>query len=401
MRIVILSETFAKDMGYLGSMLPKYLARLRMDVHVIAMDLMPYYQREDFRETYERIASSKELVPGYMKEIDGYTLHIVRHRKVLGYMKMQGMFEKLNALRPNVVYSMAAIGWIPLDAAFYKLLLGYKLFTGSHTTASSFPLAKRRAHLWDRERIKCLITRAVPGRLVSLVSEKCYVPTSDCAEIAWRFFGVQRHKVKVMHLGVDTDFFRPVVSKADEKERKSLREQLGFEEDDIVCIYTGKMTEDKNALLLAQAVDKLRSLGVPFRGLFIGEGMQKGELMKSKVSEVLNFMPYYKLPAYYRASDIAIWPTNESTSMLDAAACGIPIIVSDGIFYREHVNGNGLVYRMNDLDDLVNKLQSLRDSLERKRLGEAGAEKMAKYFSWQSVAKRRLKDFAASSNACS
>lgn len=401
MRIVILSETFAKNMGYLGNMLPKYLARLGPDVHVIAMDLLPYYQREDFRGIYGNLKGADVMPPGTVKEVDGYTLHIIDHRKVLGYMKMKGLFRKLISLRPDVVCSMTAIGWIPLDAAFYKLLLGYKLFTGSHNTASTFPLAKREAPFWDREIIECFFSRAVLGRLVSLITEKCYAPTCDSAEIAWRFFGVQRHKVKVMHLGVDTDFFRPVVSKVDEKERKSLREQLGFEEGDIVCIYTGKMTEDKNALLLAQAVDKLRSLGVPFRGLFIGEGMQKGELMKSKVSEVLNFMPYYKLPAYYRASDIAIWPTNESTSMLDAAACGIPIIVSDGIFYREHVNGNGLVYRMNDLDDLVNKLQSLRDSLERKRLGEAGAEKMAKYFSWQSVAKRRLKDFAASLNACS
>jgi glycosyltransferase involved in cell wall biosynthesis len=81
--------------------------------------------------------------------------------------------------------------------------------------------------------------------------------------------------------------------------------------------------------------------------------------------------------------------------MLDAAACGIPLIVSDGIVYRDHVEGNGLVYKMNDLDNLVDTLLSLRDSAERHRLGSFGAEKMLRDFSWESVAKRRINDYEA------
>jgi glycosyltransferase involved in cell wall biosynthesis len=395
MRVVILTETFAKNMGYIGSMLPKYLARLGVDVHVITMDLLPYYKMKDFKKTYESFLDSTALCHGMIEDFDGYTLHVLSHRRLLGYMRMVGLRSKLWSLRPDIVQSTAAVGWIPLDAAMNKPFLRYKLFTGNHNTFSTFLLAEEQRPVWSRERLKCFVTRTIPGRLVSLATEKCYGVTKDCAEIACRYYGVQQHKAEVMHLGVDRDFFFPVISEDLAKKRTALRICLGFSENDIVCIYTGKLIESKNALILAKAIEHLRSMGEPFRGLFIGGGPQKESILAHPSSVVLDFMPFSELGAYYRAADIGVWPTNESTSMLDAAACGLPLIVSDGIVYREHVEGNGIVYKMNDLNDLVYSLLRLRDLQERKRLGFFGADKMARDFSWESVARRRLVDYEA------
>lgn len=393
MRVVVLSETFAKNMGYMGSMLPKYLAKQGVDVHVVSMDLPPYYQLKDFKETYGDFKSQSENLAGTVEELNGYKLHFLSHQEIFGYMKMKGLHSKLLDIKPQIVQSIPAIGWIPLDAALAKILLGYKLFTGNHNSASTFELANKEYVLGDIERIKCFFSRTIHGRLVSLLTEKCYGVTKDCAEIARKYYGVQRKKVEVMHLGVDTDYFFPIDSKSLHDERMKVRRELGFDANDIVCIYTGKFTESKNAIILADSIEMLRSLGLPFRGLFIGEGVQKESIKKNTSSVVLNFMPFNQLGAYYRSADIGVWPTNESTSMLDAAACGIPLIVSDGIVYRDHVEGNGLVYKINDLDDLVNKLLSLRDLAERHRLGSIGAEKMLRDFSWESVAKRRIQDY--------
>jgi hypothetical protein len=52
MRVVFLSDVFARNMGYMENIFPKYLARLGVEVHVIAMDLLPYYWMEKFSETY-------------------------------------------------------------------------------------------------------------------------------------------------------------------------------------------------------------------------------------------------------------------------------------------------------------------------------------------------------------
>lgn len=395
MRIVLISETFAEKMGYLGSMLPKYLARLGVDVHVVTTGLPPYYQIQDFKETYGSFTDSTLLPPGTVKEYDGYTIHILPYEKVLGYIRIMGLGAKLRSLRPDIVQSLPAIGWIPLDAALFKPLLGYKLFTGSHTTASIFPLANRRTPIWSKERLRNTITRAIPGRFVSLFTEKCYGATTDCADIAVHFFGVQKSKIDVCPLGVDTEIFKPISDDADYRERFELRQHLGFTDLDIVCIYTGRFSEDKNPLLLAKGIARLIEMGEPFRGLFVGNGVQVKAIQSSPGCVVHPFVPVNELGNFFRAADIGVWPTQESTSMLDAAACGRPIVVNNTLVAVERIEGNGLTYKLNDLDDLVQTLLSLRDPEIRKQLGAVGNQKMTRDYSWEAIAKRRLQDYEA------
>jgi glycosyltransferase involved in cell wall biosynthesis len=185
-----------------------------------------------------------------------------------------------------------------------------------------------------------------------------------------------------------------VRSAAAQEERAYLRRDLGFAAEDVVCVYSGKMTEEKNARIVGQAVNRIREKGIPYSAVFIGNGAQKEGIRAMAHCRVLDFMHFSKLAAYYRASEIGVWPTNESSSMLDAAACGIPLIISNGVVYREHVDGNGLVYHQNDLDDLISKLLELQSPERRKQLGERGAEKMLQDFSWDSVARKRLAHYS-------
>ena len=393
MRITILTETFVKNMGYLGNMLPRYLARYGVDVHVVTLDLPPYYHIKDFNETYADFSRRGDLVPGMVESYDGYTLHVLPHSKLFGNMRMVGLKEKLCSIRPDVVYSLAAIGWIPLDAALIKSLLGYKLFTGSHTTASVFPLARHEASVLDPESIKGIITRAIPGRIISLFTEKCYGATKDCADIAVRYFGVQKAKIDVCPLGVDTELFRPIQDDEGKLARLELREKLTFAPSDIVCIYTGRFSEDKNPLVLANAVARLRDRGEPYRGLFIGHGVQAEAIKAIKGCVIHPFIPVDDLPRFYQVSDIGVWPTQESTSMLDAAASGLPIVVNHTLIALERINGNGITYHQNDVEDLVRVLLTLREPSARQKLGEVGARRMVDEFSWASLAKRRLSDF--------
>jgi len=393
MRIVILTETFGKNMGYLTNMLPKYLARFGVEVHLVTLDLSPYHQIMGFNGTYSEFARTRVLTPGCIEGIDGYKLHVVPHKRLLGYMCMEGMAEKLASISPDIVYSCAAIGWIPLYAALFKMRFGYKLFTGSHTTASVFPLAQRKSGFFDRERIRSTVTRALPGRFVSLLTEKCYGATKDCAEIAVRFFGVQRSKMEMCPLGVDTELFTPALVEKDRQSRQLLREKFGFSPFEIVCIYTGRFSNEKNPLALAKAVALLVEKGKPFRALFVGQGVQADEIRVMPGCVVHHFVPVEELPNFYRASEIGVWPTQESTSMLDAAACGLPIVVNDTLIAVERIEGNGITYRLNDIDDLVCALLALADPETRKKLGEKGAIKMAQNFSWESLARRRLRDF--------
>jgi glycosyltransferase involved in cell wall biosynthesis len=345
------------------------------------------------REHYTSLVGSEWLVPDREFEYQGYRVHVLAHQSIGGLMRMKGIGRKLRELQPDVVYSLSAIGWIALEAALWRLVMRYSLFTGSHTAASTFPLYHSKAPWYDTRRAKNLLARKIPGRLISYLTERCYGPTVDCAEIAWRFFGVQRAKVKVMHLGVDTDVFFSTESLHSMSERLTVRKELKFDYDDIVVVYSGKLTREKNVPILADAVETLRDEGLKFELLVIGDGPERESLIRRNNVRLIPYQPYDRLGRFYRAADIGVWPSNESTSMLDAAACGLPLVVSDGIIYRDHVTGNGRVFNAGSLDSLVSVLRELRDKELRIQLGAEGARKMLQDFSWLEHARRRLREY--------
>ena len=391
MKVVILSEFYCRGMGYLENMLPKYLARLGAETHVIATALHPRNGAPD--DVYGGFLT--EAHAGTTERLDGYALHRIGHKRRFGYTRMSGLKHVLRQIRPDVVQTMSVTGWIPVDAALLKPILKYKLFTGCHHHASVFALARKDAPRLSAARLTCALTRGLPGLFVSQNTEKCYAISSDCADIAVRFFGVSAGLVEVCPLGVDTEIFHPISTRQEELTRDYLRRQFDFAEHDIVSIYTGRFSDDKNPLLLARAVDRLVCSGERFRGLFVGNGPQLEDIRRCRGCIVHPFAPVSELGGFYRASELAVWPTQESMSMLDAAACGLPIVVNEGMAAIERVEGNGLTYRIGDLDDLVRVLKMLADPAMRRRMGKLGSERIGGRFSWETVAKNRLRDYAA------
>jgi glycosyltransferase involved in cell wall biosynthesis len=387
--------SFPRDMGYSNTMLARYLARLGADVHYIATDLPIYHKDRDARSVYSQFSADYTMTPGQSELYDGYTVHCIGHRYLLGVPMFTGLLGKLRQIQPDVVQLFINAGWAPLQTAAAKLTLGFSLFSAAHTTVSVFPLARRTLRPWDREWIANLAMRAIPGRVVSVFTERCYAATKDCAEVATRFYGMPEHKVAVVPLGVDTENFYPPRTAEDQERRGQLRRELGFTDSDVVCIYTGQFTAAKNPMVLARAVAMLRRAEMQVRGLFIGNGPQNPEIAACDGCVVLPFRPHRELPAYYRAADIGIWPTQESMSMLDAAACGLPIIVNDTLLAKERIDGNGITYRLNDSTDLTEKIRLLSDLNHRRQLGSVGSRRMIQLFSWDAIARLRLADYEA------
>ena len=392
MRIVLISEIFSSGMGYLENLLPKYLARCGAEVHVVASSLpSPHHQTAAAEASRE---AEPGLTPGSVTAIDGFHLHILQHSTTFGYVRLLGLSRKLKDLNPDIVQNMTPIGWIAAASAWNRLRLGYRLFSGCHYHASVFPLAQRALPFFHPARFKCHLQRALPGRIASCLTEKYYAISPDCAEVAARFFGVPRNKLELCPLGVDTEIFYPVSSVAEHGERVALRERLGFNGSEIVCVYSGRFGHDKNPLLLASAVARLASSKEPFRGLFIGNGPQAPEIAASPGCITQPFASMNQLAAYYRAADIGVWPAEESTSMLDSLACGLPLIANHTMHAPERLQGTGTEYRLGDVDDLVTKLRSLSRPETREQLGREAARRMREDFSWNRIAARRIEDYS-------
>src|SRR5262249_33062467 len=161
---------------------------------------------------------------------------------------------------------------------------------------------------------------------LSLRSQRCYPIATDVARIATEYLGYAPSKVRVCSLGVDTDLFAPASTDQHRAARAELRRSLGFGDQDIVAIYTGRFTDDKNPLCLAKAIDLAQREDARFKGLFVGSGSPDyvRSIEDCAGCTVHPFVDVARLPDFYRAADIGVWPKQESTSQLDAAACGLP-----------------------------------------------------------------------------
>ncbi len=393
MKIVFLSVWFSENMGYIENCLPKAMASLGHEVHVISSTAQVYYNDPFYKSVYEPYLGTNITQP-LTKNVDGFILHRLSFRSLKGKIFLKGLRKELKHIKPDIVQVFDAFSFITMQAAFAKSNVKYKFCTANHTVLSVFPLANKAIKTNVFKRIAFYFTRTIPGTLIAKYTDICYPATIDASFIAEKYYGVPKNKIKVAPLGVDTQFFCPAANSDEEKAAHELRNSFNFTNEDIVCIYTGRFTKGKNPLCLAEAIEKLNIQGHRYKALFMGNGEQLDTIKQKKGCVVHEFVQYHQLIPYYRMADIGVWPRQESTSMLDAAACGLPIVISNKVLAVERVEGNGLTYTENDLDSMVDALLKLKDKETRKKLGDFGIEKIQTKYSWLKIAAERIENYS-------
>jgi glycosyltransferase involved in cell wall biosynthesis len=380
-------------MGYSENCLSKALARLGHEVHVLTSIYNVYGSEPLYDATYREFLGPATTAPGSQR-VDGYAVHRLATSLVSGYVNIRGLRSKIRELAPDIVHSLEVASLPTYKLASLKPFARFKLFTETHQTMSVMRPYMREKNGHRVKRAAYRLTRTFPSWLASRTIETCYAVTPDCYEVARRFYGVPASKLKLMSLGADTDMFHPAETADDIESRRRLRARLGYGDRDIVCVYTGRFTRDKNPLVLATAIDALARKDPRYHGLFIGDGEQKPQIAACRQTRILPFMKHVDLAQHYRAADVGVWPRQESMSMIDAAASGVPIIVSNRIGEPGRVAGNGKMYEENDAADLAAVIESFAPAAERQAYGAAGRRKMVEGFSWNAFARTVAADFA-------
>lgn len=395
LKIVVVSAFYSEGMGYSENCLSRALAKLGHEVHVLTSTYNVYGNEQKlYDETYAEMLGPRIVDIG-VRTVDGYTVHRLETRLVGGYVHIEGLNATIRKLDPDIVHSLEIGSVQTMMLALQKPFSKFRLFTETHQTMSVMRPYMRDSKGDPLKRLQYRLTRTLPIGLAARLVEKCYAVTPDCGEVAMRFFGVPESKLVYLSLGADTETFHPVGDDAEVRERASLRAALGYGIEDIVCLYTGRFTRDKNPLVLADAIALLSAIDGRYKGLFIGNGAQRAEIEKRPNCRVVPFMAHAALAAHYRAADIGVWPREESMSMIDAASSGVPLVVSNRIGEPARVEGNGRVYEENDPGALSEVLQGLDDPTLRKELGQHGRYKMLQGFNWTTFAETIEKDFVA------
>jgi len=200
--------------------------------------------------------------------------------------------------------------------------------------------------------------------------------------------------IGVINNGVDTEIFYPRPAGLPARPVKALT----------VC----RLISRKRIDLLIETVAGAKALGIDIQLNIAGEGNLMAELKslaeKVDAGERVNFLgrvPAEQMPQLYRANDIFIMSSAHegmSNAMLEAMACGLPVITTRCEGVEELIADNGIVVERPDPGSMTKAIKALADDPARyERMCDASVSR-AKQFTWSYVAEQYLDCYHAVSN---
>ena len=398
MKIVFVIRWHSNQMGYMNNCLAESFARMGHEVHVITSKYQSYFNIPNYDEVYGKFLGAP-IQPLGTEIYKGIHVHRVSSIRIKNRIILTGILSKLRKIKPDIIQTFDGHEPSTVVVSLAKPFFKYKLFTGVHTILITFRQVVNWKKLTWKRKLFWSAFFYWPSKILVRNYETCYAVTRDASMIAHKMFGVPYHKIKVQTLGVDALLYNNKIDDSVLAKRKS----LGYSNEDIVCIYTGKITDEKKPLLLCKAIEELNKKGLRYKAIFIGAGKEDiiAEIKKFENVQVLNFIPGAELPIHYKMADIAVWPNSISTSMLDAAACAKPVIVSDSVYAYDEVNGNqktkpqiiASFFETENHLDLAEKLEKFKDAQHRKEIGEKAMQYIMDNLSWDKLAEKRLEEY--------
>jgi len=398
MKIVFVIRWHSNQMGYMNNCLAESFARMGHEVHVITSKYQSYFNIPNYDEVYGKFLGAP-IQPLGTEIYKGIHVHRVSSIRIKNRIILTGILSKLREIKPDIIQTFDGHEPSTVVVSLAKPFFKYKLFTGVHTILITFRQVVNWKKLTWKRKLFWSAFFYWPSKILVRNYETCYAVTRDASMIAHKMFGVPYHKIKVQTLGVDALLYNNKIDDSVLTKRKS----LGYSNEDIVCIYTGKITDEKKPLLLCKAIEELNKKGLRYKAIFIGAGKEDiiAEIKKFENVQVLNFIPGAELPIHYKMADIAVWPNSITTSMLDAAACAKPVIVSDSVYAYDEVNGNqktkpqiiASFFETENHLDLAEKLEKFKDAQHRKEIGEKAMQYIMDNLSWDKLAEKRLEEY--------
>ena len=385
MRIVHLMNYFMPEFGYQEYYLAKYHAEAGNEVHVICSNRLYPRQREYkvFADVY-----TERIVTAGTTQMEGFTVHrLFAIFEVRMQLFLKGLFKKLEEIQPDVIFAHGINRWTTIAVALWKKTLkrNVLLIPDDHMLYSAYiPTVYRK--VWY------LILKKL-FRYILPEFDRIIAVSQETKRFLAEKFSIPYEKIIVIPIGVDCDKFL-----FSERNREKVRRTLGIPKNAFVIIYAGKIVPEKGCDLVYEIAKTYLKENHNIYLLYVGSGTRsqfaqsiRDKALKDGVeNRVLwhEHVSHDELPAFYSAADVAIWPYQETMSALEAAACGLPIILRNSEIARERTSqGNGFACATVEEQKLaLGRL--IADSALRKEMGEKGAKFMRERFCWRKIAEQ-------------
>jgi len=141
--------------------------------------------------------------------------------------------------------------------------------------------------------------------------------------------GLEGRQTYIIHNPIDSSLYYPIP-------KEEARRRLGKLSTEALILFVGNLIPRKGAHLLIEAAANLKSKGVQFSLLIVGDGPQKAEMERTirqnELGSVISLeggKTQADLLYYYNAADIFVLPSlSESFGLvyIEAMLCGCPVI---------------------------------------------------------------------------
>jgi glycosyltransferase involved in cell wall biosynthesis len=230
---------------------------------------------------------------------------------------------------------------------------------------------------------------------------------------AWVAFGKTTHEVQcerdpryrdkpsaVIGPGVDPTVFRPHPTL-----RAEARARLGWNDDLPVIGFAGRFVRPKGIDTLIAALQRISQ---PWRALFVGDGPERKRLARlaARAPEhvrVISDARHDDMPMWMNGMDVLCAPSRTTSAwreqfgrmLIEAMACGVPVIGSDSGEIPHVLGDAGIVAREGDVDDWRDALDRVLGTPGiRSELSERGIRRVHEHFTWRHAAAAHLRFFS-------
>ncbi|MGY0557196.1 glycosyltransferase [Lysobacter sp. A421] len=236
-------------------------------------------------------------------------------RATNGVVGAHALTPRLRAFRPDVVLAY----WVYPD--------GYAALHAARRLGVPCIVGARGSDIHVRSGVNAYLTRKVlaGADAVLTVSQAMRAAAIDT-------FGAPGSKVRTIVNGIDTQVFHP-------RDRSTMRTRLGIEPDARLVTYVGRFVESKGLIELLQAFAAIAGRDPRARLALVGDGVmrtQLPELIRGHALESRVYLPGSMEPTgvaeWIGASDVLTlpsWSEGYPNVVVEAIACGCPVVVSD------------------------------------------------------------------------
>ena len=374
MNIIITVENFDPNKGYLEYYLAKELTELGHKVYVFTFTKNNNISVSTLKEGFQVIR-----IP-YFAVINGY--HIPSFNGASYIIKI------IKTGKPDVIHAQPLFSPLSLFFISVMRLFNYKivgsLMTGTFLLNSIY------------KRIKFSFVKIITKNYLMDKIDLVFVKNHELMKRVTDSFDIQLEKFCVIPLGADPELF-----KFSAEARIQLRQLLDLDTNDIVIVYSGKITPTKDIDILIKTLGPIIVGNQKIKFLIVGKGDTAyiNYLIRItsdlKISENVIFHPWVhrtKLSDIYSTSDIAVWPGGPSISIVEAASVGLPLIINQSpieIYAIEF--GNGFAFERGNINELKKYLEILiNDEKMRREMGLKSRSLIEQKLNWKHITTQYL-----------